>query len=466
MNRKIIDAVGMNFILRFINMFLGIMLTPLLFRMMGREELTGWFLIINNIPFLGLLDFGLTPTLWRRVSLIYGRLAVAKNQRRITYLERRMRQMFATGKRLFEVRSIFAFFISIIGGWFYIHTIRLTPGVQNEIMIGWAVVAVSQAIQIRGSIWSVFLLSTGNAALDVALTIITSTLDLALRFVVVALGGGIIGLAIVTAVFVIARRLLSAWFARRRLPRWVEGKEGFSKTMVASLARPMFSAWLIGLGSFLILRTDQYFIVGLLDPKELPAYQGTLQVFASLSQLALLTGGAAGVFLSHSWAAGKVEAFRTTVGLSLRICLAILWFGIATLMAIGSPFFTLWLNGAFVGYGLMMAFALSTLLNAQTSVLMDADRSTEHEVYGKAVIICGLLNVIITYVLGKMFGLIGIALSTSIAVALTTGWVSAMHAQRRLGIGFFTVVAPVQLMTAVMAAAVCASITPAASAPA
>ena len=221
-------------------------------------------------------------------------------------------------------------------------------------------------------------------------------------------GGGIIGLAAVAGVFIIVRRMLSAHYARKRLSRWVDGPNRFSKIMVASMLRPMLSAWLVGVGGFLLMRTDQYFIVGMLDPHQLPAYQGSYQIFSSLSQIALITSGAAGVFLSHYWAAGRVEAFRTAVSLSLKIGMAILWFGSATVIAIGASFFKLWLGSAnFVGYGLLMAFALTMIIESQQIILTNSDRATEHEIYGRWLMICGLLNVAITFVFARLFGLIG-----------------------------------------------------------
>ena len=378
MRKNMLDTIGMSFAMRLLNMALGILITPVLFRMMGQEELAGWFLVINSIPFLGLMDFGLTPTLWRRIALLYGKTTVAKSERRQSLLDKRMRQMFSTGKTLFETRSLIALAISLIGGLIYVSTLELSKGARNDAMIGWAIVAVSQAIQIRGSIWSVFLVTTGNAAVDVAITMVTSTLDLVFRFVVVILGGGVIALASVTAVFVIARRVLSAHFARKRLSRWVSSREPFSRVLVGSLVPAMASAWMINLGNFLLLRTDQYFIASMLGPSKMPAYQGTYQVISSLSQMALLTGGAVMVFLSHSWASGQVGSFRTIISLSFKMAMAILWFGAATLLAIGSSFFGLWLDGNFVGYGLVSICVVSTILNAQTSMLMDADRSTEH----------------------------------------------------------------------------------------
>ncbi len=458
MSKKVFDAVGLSFALRLINMALGILITPLLFRMMGNESLAGWFIVVNNIPFLGLLDFGLSPTLSRRIALIYGRLTVAKNEKRITYLDRRMQEMFSTGKKLFEARSWLALGISLVAGWFYLQTIKLSPEVKSQVLIGWVIVAVSQAIQIRGSIWSSFLSNTGNVALDVTLTIITSTLDLALRFVAVLVGGGIIGLAAVAGVFIIVRRMLSAHYARKRLSRWVDGPNRFSKIMVMSMIRPMASAWLVGVGAFLLLRTDQYFIVGTLDPKLLPAYQGTYQIFASLSQIALITSGAAGVFLSHYWAAGRYESFRNAVNLSMKVAMAIMWFGAATLIAIGASFFRLWLAGNFVGYGLLMAFSLTMIVETQTNILLNADRATEHEVYGRWLILCGLANIAITWVLSKYFGLLGIAISTALAVIVTTGWFSALNADRRLGISFFRIVLPIQLITVALSGCIFAVI--------
>ena len=415
--------------------------------------------MVNNIAFLGLLDFGLIPTLHRRIALTYGKLSVARTSRRLTYLNKKMRILFSTGKRLFAIRGYLTFFISVGAGYLYLQTLRLSPEVKTEVLWGWLAIAVGQAIQIRGAIWSAFLMTTGNVALETVLAMVISTIDLATRFLVVWLGGGIVELAIVAGVAIIVRRWVSGYFVRRRLPDWFSAPEPFSRTLVGSMARPMGSAWLVGVGAFLLLRTDQYFIVGTLDPKALPAYQGAYQIFFSLSQFALITSGSVGVFLSHYWAAGQYEAFRRTVLLSLRIALAILWFGIATLMAIGASFFDLWLGpGNFLGYGLMAAFALTMLVDAQQNILTNADRATEHEVYGRWLILCGVLNVVITYVMSKAFGLVGIALSTSIAMLLTTGWLSATNAQRRLGLAFVPKILPMQLTTAAAAGVVYAAI--------
>ena len=452
MSKKIFEAVGISFALRLVNMSLGVLLTPLLFRIMGKEELTGWYIVVGNMSLLGLFDFGLIPTLHRRIALTYGKLTVAKTQRRIAYLNKRMRIFFSTGKRLFEIRGWLTLVISMTAGFLYLQTLHLGADVKNEILLGWAVVSVSQGIQIRGSIWPAFLLTTGNAALETGVTIIISTIDLAFRFLVVFLGGGIVGLALVAGISIIARRVVCAYFVRRRLPDWFSAPEPFSRVLVASMTRPMVSAWLVGVGAFLLLRTDQYFIVGTQDPTLLPPYQGAYQIFASLSQFALITSGSAGVFLSHYWAAGQYELFRNTVAICLKVGMAILWFGVATLMAIGSSFFTLWLGpGNFVGYGLLAAFSITIIVDAQQTMLVSADRATEHEVYGKWLIACGIANVAITYVLNKYFGLIGIAISTSIALLLTSVWVSALNTQRRLGIGILTTVVPIQLRTAALA---------------
>jgi hypothetical protein len=98
----------------------------------------------------------------------------------------------------------------------------------------------------------------------------------------------------------------------------------------------------------------------------------------------------------------------------------------------GREFFTLWLNGSFIGYPIMTILLVSITLDTQHGLLTGLSRSTNDEKYAFTGGIAGFLNLIFTFILTKRFGLIGVPMGTLLAQLLTNNWYGVYRPLKRL----------------------------------
>jgi hypothetical protein len=75
-------------------------------------------------------------------------------------------------------------------------------------------------------------------------------------------------------------------------------------------------------------------------------------------------------------------------------------------------------------------------LETQHVTFTCAARSTEDEVYALWALGAGILNLVLTYFLGKRYGLLGIASGTMIAQMMTNNWYCVYHGLERLQLKF------------------------------
>lgn len=193
----------------------------------------------------------------------------------------------------------------------------------------------------------------------------------------------------------------------------------FAKAMV----QPAIYAWLTSIGSFLILRTDDYFIALLQDVSSIPAYRATYQFVSTLFMIVAHIAGSYSVFISQMWQAGELEAIHKIVIRNAKITLCVMGYGVAFILTAGREFLALWLGpDNFVGYPILVVFCIMLTLEAQHNVMAQSARATEDERYAPWAIASGILNVIFTWILIRPFGLLGVALGTMLAQLFTNNW--------------------------------------------
>ncbi|RMD70859.1 MAG: lipopolysaccharide biosynthesis protein, partial [Cyanobacteria bacterium J149] len=203
------------------------------------------------------------------------------------------------------------------------------------------------------------------------------------------------------------------------------------------MLKPSLYAWLTGLGSFLILRTDDYFIAFLGNITEIPLYRATYQLVSNPYMIAMPIVGASSIFISHMWEAGEIKKIHELVIRNCSIVLSIMATGTSFILVSGQDFMTLWLgNGSFIGYPIIMVFCTMLTLEAQHASLASSSRATEDEKYVFSGILSGIFNVIFTWILIKPFGLLGVALGTMLAQFLTNNWYAVYRPLVRLKLSF------------------------------
>lgn len=77
--RETLFAIASSWFNRFVKIFLGLALMPLLFSDLGHEELGAWILLAQSSSVLGVLDVGFAATQTRRIALAKGMSGGAPN---------------------------------------------------------------------------------------------------------------------------------------------------------------------------------------------------------------------------------------------------------------------------------------------------------------------------------------------------------------------------------------------------
>ena len=121
--------------------------------------------------------------------------------------------------------------------------------------------------------------------------------------------------------------------------------------------------------------------------------------------------------------------------------------GSALLIGLGSAIFNLWLHpGNFVGYPILVVFLAIFVIELHANIFGFFGRATGDEAYAWTSLGAGLLKIFLAFIGIKIFGLLGLALSTLIAQGVTNSWFMVYRGANRLNISlgehFFKVLVP------------------------
>jgi O-antigen/teichoic acid export membrane protein len=440
--RKIAIAVSASWFSQAIRIALNLLVLPVMFRFMGQEELGIWLVLGQSTVLFGFLtEAGLTPTLTRRIAFVAGKSRTGLDEPLDEDARRELATLMASGAMTYRMASIGIFVIAFALGSLYLHSLDLQHLSPATVWTAWVVLCVGYAT----STWSGLWLAVANGLGYVATATLVSTAigvgTLLAQVTVILAGGGLVWLAIVSALAGIASRFVLRLYIRLRQPDLLLLRGRFDRPLVRDLLGLSGRAWLTALGDLLLFKTDQYFIAFYLDAKTVPAYYVAYTIFHNLAILALALGQASSVYVSRLWQAGALREVHEIVLRGLRITLILTACGVATLLAVGADVIGVWVGPEhFVGYPVLAALGAMFLLCVQQNAVLTFSRATENEVYAIPFLIAGGLNLILSWILVQSMGVVGVALATLLAQLLTTNWIVLRDGLRRLKLSVATYV--------------------------
>lgn len=436
-SKRIAFAVAINWLSKASVILSGLVLTPTLFRFMGKEELGLWYLLANSQSFLGLLSLGITPTLMRHIALAKGKsgsdLAVELTEEAWQHIG----DLAVTGRLVLQWLAVAIFFIAWGSGYVLINQIELHEVSQQTVFWAWTLMCAGYAIGVWLSYFDCLLSGMGYVGWDSLIGMSTYLLTIFSNIVAVLLGGGLLALAAISVVAALGQRFVFLGLIRWRFPHLLNLQGKWNAQYAKTLVKPSLYWWLTDMGAFLILRTDSYFIALLKGAQLIPGYQAAYTLVANLAGVAESLGASSSVFISHAWQAGDLGTIHRMTLRNARVGLSIMAAGSVFLMVAGREFISLWLGkGNFVGDNILLVFCIILTLETQLLILTASSRATEDEKYAPWALSAGVLNLIFTWYLIKPLGLLGVAMGTMLAQLLTNDWYGVYRPLVRLKINF------------------------------
>ncbi len=414
---------------------LNLILMPILFQYMGREELGLWFLLGQSGAFLALMDFGLAPTLIRRIAFANSRRMNLNSGYFNKAEHATISELIAVASILYRSMAVAVFFLSWGAGLLFLNQLTLEPDLYQKIFWAWTIMSFGYALSVWAGYWPCLLQGLGYVSANLYIGMAVSILVASAQIVIVLIGGGLVELAIVFAAGALLTRFAIVIFLYIMNPLVRRKKSQWRAEVFTRLLRPAMSAWITVLGGFLVLKTDQYFIAAFRGAAEVPAYHAAYQLTSNIYMLAVALAGSAGIFISYLWEDERYEQVRFLAIKSLQSGLSIMVCGIACLILVGENIINLWLGvGNFIGGPVMMVFCIALFLQAQHEMFMTLSRATEDESYAIVSLVAGGLNLVFTFFMIRWLGLLGVALGTLLSQLLSNNWYGVYRGTMRLGI--------------------------------
>ncbi|MGH7145594.1 MAG: lipopolysaccharide biosynthesis protein [Planctomycetota bacterium] len=482
---------------------LNIFIVHLYYRHLSDEERSIWFMLSQLYIFLPIFDFGIGFTLTRRFAL--RRQDAAPNTtaaspgatvgtdspaaapgagktgaqpdasaadaamalsdtlipgvaQAVGLTDTSVNDMVATGLWLYRFLPLAVLVLGGGIGCILFSFVHMTTMSHGSVYLTWLIVCASMAMISSSSLWVYLLQGTGYVAHSQWLLSLMRIGMFLMQIGVLMIGGRLLDMALLQIVAALGFHLMATRWVRKLLPpsAWEGGR--WNATFARSIVRPAFQAWLVTLGAFLVLRTDQYFIAlkGQSGLTLVADYSAMYLIVSKLFQVANAIANVSSVFVSKKWAMGDLAGIHAIVRRNLRIGLGTMVAGTAFLMFFGEPLFTLWIGkGHYVGLSILLIFCVMLTLEAQHAIVNFAARATEDEVYGPWAIGAGILNLILTSIFIQFWGLWGVAMATLVSQLVTNNWYGVYRGFKRMQMRFRDHVTAVLLPLAALFTILC-----------
>src|SRR6266576_4598603 len=135
--RRIAFGAGASWFSRGMTILLGLVLLPVLFRHLPKEELGVWLLLGQSWAAMGILDLGIAVTLTRRIALAKGKSGGDPNAPLTPESLREIADLVEAGKRIYRVMAGAVFFIFWLAGFFYLRDLQLHDLSHTTVWIAW-----------------------------------------------------------------------------------------------------------------------------------------------------------------------------------------------------------------------------------------------------------------------------------------------------------------------------------------
>ena len=394
-----------------------VVLTPLLLRHLGPTGYGLWVLMSSLLGYGGLLDLGVGAAVTKYVAehRARGDLVAATD-------------LVATALRLYTALGGVALLLGLALARVAPHVLQVPADQQSTLTRLVVVSSAALALQLPATL--PYAVMRGLQRYDVTNLIgIAATALLAAGTVTVLLAGrGVVAVAAVAIPCTVVAQIPMVWSIHREAPGLRIGWRGARRALLRPVAS--FSAWLLLLNAASILKkkTDEVVIATVLPV-------GRIVPYAVARRLADLPELAAYQFVrtlmplaSHLEAGDQHERLRQLFVRSARLALAMFVPIAVAAVVLAEPLLAAWVGSRYATSAglvviLVVAGGLEVVMVAATSFFQGIGR---HRPLALLSASSALLNLVLSVILVRRFGLAGVAfgtlLATTLEVVIATPW--------------------------------------------
>jgi O-antigen/teichoic acid export membrane protein len=399
---------------------IALRLTPFVVHTLGDDTYGLWTLVTTVGAYYGLLDLGLSGAITRHMA---GALGQQK--------QREVNQIASTSLAMYLALGSLVFIGSIVCaslGSVLFHLPAQLALFRRLVLISGAGTGLTVPVRVFFGLLNAHLRFDLSAGLE----IFTVLMRACLIYGFLRGGAGITALAWIN-LFVAGTCLFTCFcLARRVSPRLELGLMHCARGIAKKLIQYGSISLVAQLADLLRFQVDALVVAGFLGVAAVTHYNVAGSLAQYFISLMLAATGALGPVFSRLEARRDSERMRQAFHLGTKISVALATFVCFGLLAWGKPFILCWMGTPYLdAYPPLVALALGvTFALWQTSSLQLLYGISKHGLFAVFNSVEGLANLLVSLLLVRHFGLLGVALGTMIPMMITKLFVQPWYVCR------------------------------------
>jgi O-antigen/teichoic acid export membrane protein len=409
------------------NAVVSLLMMPFVVRTIG-DRMYGTFVLVGAfVGYYGLVDLGLSSAVTRHLSAAIGAQEYEHCNR-----------VYNTSLRLFTGLGVVVLALSC-GFALAASKFSKTPA---DAAIFWKLVLIlgfSLALDFPSKVYSGFLYAYLHIHLLAALDLLSLALRTVLIIAVLLRGHGVVAMAIVTLLSTLPAKIWPAIYAHKKLPFLRYGSSYWDRTTAKSLFSYGALSFISRVADLLRFQVDAPVVAGFVGLAAVTHYKiaGTLvQYFVQIMRAA--NEGFPSIF-SRQEGAKNYEALRRTFFFGSKICTCVAAFIGFGLIAWGRPFIARWMGQRYLdAYPCLVVLAVGwTFGLAQSPSVQLLFGISKHKFFAWFNSVEGGANLVLSILLARRYGILGVALGTMIPMLVTKLIIQPIYVCKVAGIPYF-----------------------------
>jgi O-antigen/teichoic acid export membrane protein len=400
----------------------GFLMSPFLVHRLGDSVYGVWVLIGSLVGYLGLLDFGITPSTVKYVAEHRARGDIESINRVMT-----------AGLAIYSVMGLASLLISLAIAFSFNDLFRspLDDRLAAEVVL---LAGLNLALTFPASPFVGLVRGYQRYDVDAGITTFNIVARSALLVVLLVRGHGILALSLVTLGFDMLRLIYLIRWAYRLNPRLEFRREYLNRGQVARLFNYSMYVFFCVFGQQSLFYASSVIIGALLSTASVTIYSIASRLVIYLYQLISEMVGVLAPTASHLEAKEDHGGIRDLLILSNKYALLVALPVASVFFALGEDFISLWMgrqygHSAAVLHLLTAAILIHLLRMPAETVLLGMGR---HRITALITFLQAIANIALSLLLVGRFGMIGIALGQLIPAIICTGAALPVYFARHL----------------------------------
>jgi O-antigen/teichoic acid export membrane protein len=420
---NVVHGVLSRYVATAVGIVTSIILTPLLLSHLGKEVYGLYAALGSIMAYLFVLEFGTGSAVPKYVAELWA-------QKDAEGLSRLVSSFFFG----FLAVCLLLIIGAVVSLPVVPHLFKTSPALVRTADVVFFITIANFSIILPFSTMGGLLYGIHRVYISYWLDAVFYVLNLLGAYVAVKLHYGLVGVALGTLGARIIIVTFLAWFARTRCPAVKFRLAYFDWSLVKRLSTPSFYYFVIDLSSLVILSTDQVIISSLIGVAAVTAYSIVFRLWRIPAGLITTLSQVLLPHISELGAGGNLPQLRTIYSQLTKYSLLFAMGAFACVAAFGEKLIGLWVGPEnFVGTSVLLCFGLMfpihTIVGTSAEVLIGM---AQHKKLAWVLFAEGMLNVGLSILFLRRFGVLGVAMGTVIARLVTSFWFAPWYVCRLL----------------------------------